>query len=266
MRSSTTSRLNFYLAFAALLLSLPSCDSPSGRALEETFEEFYTIEPTANVTIKNADGVVRVYGSDANEMWVQAIKRAYTRQRLKRIAINVSVQPGLVSIETDFPPKPKRSLRDRSGTVEYTIIVPQTASISQLEVANGEVVVEGMYGQTVLARLGNGRMFGHNCFSNAQFTVDRGIATLAYDWWEPGAFTIRADIAHGSALAFLPGNAAFRLAAEAPHGTIASDFPAKGVPDGGIIRKIDIATGSPPNASISLRVEDGNIRVEKAYP
>jgi hypothetical protein len=99
--------------------------------LEETFEQFHAIEPTADISIKNGDGVVRVYGSRTNDMRVQAIKRAYTSKRLKQIVVDVSVRPGSVSIETSFPPKPTWGLLDRSGTIEYTIVVPQTANISR---------------------------------------------------------------------------------------------------------------------------------------
>src|SRR5439155_2797958 len=102
-----------------------------------------------NVTVSNGDGAVFVYGSNANEMRVQVIKRAYTRERLKQIAVNVSVQLGSISINTKFPPKPKWALFDRSGTVDYTIVLPQTANISRLELANGEVLVDGMHGPTV---------------------------------------------------------------------------------------------------------------------
>ncbi|HEY5992696.1 MAG TPA: hypothetical protein VIU10_08960, partial [Candidatus Udaeobacter sp.] len=74
------------------------CGSAAHRTLEETFEETYTVEPTSSVTVVNGDGAVFVCGSNTNEMRVQAIKRAYTHGRLKQIAVNVSIQPGSISI------------------------------------------------------------------------------------------------------------------------------------------------------------------------
>ncbi len=168
------------------------------------FEQIYTIEPSANVTVINGDGAVFVYGSNTNEMRVQAIKRAYTRERLKQIAVDVSIQPGSVSINTKFPPKPKWTLFDRSGTVDYTIVVPATANLARLELGDGEVLVDGMRSQRMHARLGSGRMFAHNCFGNVALMLDRGTLTLVYDWWEPGKFSIQANIAHGNAWAFFP--------------------------------------------------------------
>ncbi|PYL67192.1 MAG: hypothetical protein DMF28_09745, partial [Verrucomicrobia bacterium] len=125
---------------------LAGCGSAADRALEETFEQTYTIEPTANITVINGDGAVLVYGSNTNEIQVRAVKRAYSRERLKQIAINVSVQPGSISINTKFPPKPKWALFDRSGTVDYTVVVPATANIGGLELNAGEVLLDGIHG------------------------------------------------------------------------------------------------------------------------
>jgi hypothetical protein len=234
--------------------------------LEETFEQFYTIEPTANVSIKTGDGVVRVYGSAANDVRVQAIKRAYTRERLKQIAVDVSVQPGSLSIETDFPPKPTWGLFDRSGTVEYTIVVPQTADISPLKLGNGALLVEGMRGRTLHAQLKRGRMLARNCFSNAIFSLGRGPLTLAYDWWEPGKFSIQANVANGNALAFFPGAAAFHLIAEAPRGRIANDFIERDERDAEGVFKVNTLVHGGGDAVIKLQATEGNIKVVRTNP
>jgi hypothetical protein len=234
--------------------------------LEETFEQFYTIDPTADVSIKNGDGIVRVYGSAANDMRVQAIKRAYTRERLGQIAVDVSVQPGSVSIETHFPPKPTWGLFDRTGTVEYTIVVPQAAKISRLELGNGEVLVEGMRGQTLHAQLRRGRMLARNCFGNAVFSLGRGPFALVYGWWEPEKFSIQANVANGNALAFLPGTAAFHLIAETRHGKIANDFIERNERHADETSKVDALVHGGGDAVIKLHTTQGNIKVVRTNP
>ena len=266
MRSATTNRQNLRLVLAASLLSFTGCGSATNRTLEETFEQSYTIEPTANVSIRNRDGVVRVYGSRANDMRVQAIKRAYSPSRLKQIMVNVSVQPGSVSIETNFPPKPTLGLFDRSGTVEYTIVVPETANISRLESGSGEVLVEGMRGQSLHAQLERGRMLARSCFSNAVFSLGRGTLTLAYEWWEPGKFSVQANVANGNALAFLPSAAAFRLIAETLHGKVANDFVERNDRRAEEISKVDTLVHGGSGAVIKLRVTEGDIKVMRANP
>jgi hypothetical protein len=266
VRSAAINRRNLRLILGASLLSLTGCGSATNCTLEETFEQLYSIEPTADVSIKNGDGVVRVYGSPANDMQVKAIKRAYTPKRLKRIVVDVSARPGSVSIETSFPPKPIWGLLDRSGTVEYTIVVPQTASISQLESANGEVLVEGMRGQSLHAQLESGRMLARNCFSNAVFSLGRGTLTLPYEWWEPGKFSIQANVAHGNASAFLPSAAAFHLIAETPHGKIANDFIERGERRAEVISNVDTLVHDGGGTVITLRAAEGNIKVVRTNP
>ncbi len=239
------------------------CDRPH---VEDIFEQSYAIEPTENVTIRNGDGAVRVYGSTATELSVHAIKRAYTPERLKQIVVNVSVRPGSVSIETTFPKKPTWGLFDRSGTVDYSVVVPQTASISRLELDNGEVLLDGMHGQAVHARSGSGQMFEHNCFSDVVFSLRHGALTLAYEWWEEGRFSIQANIARRNAWAFLPSGAAFRLTAETVHGKIANDFAEQGERPAGETSKVDMLVHSGDEAAIQMHVTEGNIKVVEQNP
>jgi hypothetical protein len=266
VRSATFNQQSFRLIFVACSLSLIGCGPASDRVLEETVEQSYKIEPTTSISIKNVDGSIEVYGSPAREMTLQAIKRAYSARRLKQIAVDVSVQPGTVAIETTFPREPRWGLLDRSGTVDYTIVVPDTASIPRLELANGEVSVEEMRGQSVHARLGTGRLFAHNCFSNVDVTVGRGTLTLAYEWWEPGKFSVQTKVADGNAWAFLPGDAAFHLIAETVHGKIASDFTAVKERRAEPTTKIDMPVNGGGEAQIRLRATEGNIKVVEENP
>jgi hypothetical protein len=264
--SAAFNQRRFRLALLVCSLSLIGCGPANDRVLEETTEQSYKIEPTASISIKSVDGSIHVYGSPANEITVQATKRAYTPKRLKQIAVNVSVQPGTIVIETNFPKEPRWGFFDHSGTVDYTIVLPDTASISGLELANGEVSVEGMRGQSVHAHLGNGRMFDHNCFSNVDVTVNRGTLTLAYEWWEPGKFSVQANIANGNAIAFFPGDAVFHLIAETIHGRIASDFAPEGERHPEPTAKINVLVNGGGDVGIKMDATEGNIKIVEQNP
>jgi len=254
------------LLLAALLPALAGCGSAADRAVEETFERTYTIEPTANIAVTNGDGAVLVYGSNTNQMQVRALKRAYTRERLKQIAINISVQPSSISINTKSPSRPKWALFDRSGTVDYTIVVPATANIVGLELNAGEVLLDGMRGSRVHARLGSGRMFAHNCFSNVVLTLHRGTLSLAYDWWEPGKFSIQANIAGGNAWAFFPSDIICHLVAETERGKIENDFKEPAGRGTEKATKIDMLIHGEDEAAITMRAREGNIKIVEASP
>jgi hypothetical protein len=268
VRSPLTKRRNFRPLVAVLLLSLVGCGSESDPVLEETFERLYAIQPTADITIQNRDGAILIYGSNTNEMRVQATKKAYSRIRLRQIAIDVSVQPTSVSINVKLPPESKWALFDRSGTVDCTIVVPATANISQLRLDAGEVLVDGMRGPSVHAQLGDGRMFAHNCFTDIDLALQRGNLTLSYDWWEPERFSVRANIVRGNAWAFLPSAAAFRLIAETVYGTIASDFdnaPVARAASAGA-EKIDTLVHGGGQAAIRVHTANGDVRIVEANP
>ena len=266
MRLAAINQQGVRLLLAALLSALAGCGSAAHRTLEETFEQVYTIEPSANVTVINADGAVFVYGSSTNEMRVQAIKRAYTRERLKQIAVDVSIQPGSVSINTKFPPKPKWALLDGSGTVDYTIVAPATANLTRLELGAGEVVVDGMRGERMHASLGSGRMFAHNCFGKVALALDRGTLTLVYDWWETRKFSIKANIGHGNAWAFFPADIVCHLVAETGHGKIENDFVESTERGTKETTKINMLIEGGGDAGVTMRAKDGDLRIVKTSP
>jgi hypothetical protein len=201
-------------------------------------------------------------------MQVHATKKAYSRTRLKQIAIDVSVRPHSVSINVKPPPKPRLALFDRSGTVDCTIVVPATANISLLRLNAGEVFVDGMHGRSVHARLGDGRIFAHNCFSDTDLVLRRGNLTISYDWWEHGPFSVWGNIAQGNAWALLPGDAAFHLVAETLHGRLASDFddtPVARAAAAGV-EKIDTFIHGGGHATIQVRTANGDIKIIEANP
>jgi hypothetical protein len=268
VQSLLSNRLKFRLIVTILALSLAGCGSGKNRLLEESFEQLYAIEPNANISIQNGDGAVSVYGSNVNEMRVHAVKRAYQRARLKQIAIGVSTKPRSVSITTKFPPSPGWGMFDRSGTVDYTVTVPATANIAKLELDAGEVLVDGMRGKTTRARLGQGRMFARNCFTNLDLAIWRGNLILSYDWWETSTFIAQANLAQGNAWAYLPVGGALHLFAKAVHGEIFSDFETRAVAESAPARgmKVDALVNGGGEAAIKLRVTEGNIKIVEAGP
>jgi hypothetical protein len=253
---------------AALLISLSGCGHANDRVIEETFEHLYTIEPGANITIQNGDGAVLIYGSNVNEMRVHAVKKAYSHARLTQIGIDVSIKPGSVSITTKFPPKPKLDLFDRSGTVDYTIVVPATVAISELELDAGEILVDGMRGPMTRARLGEGRVFTRNCFTNLDVAVRRGNLIVSYDWWEESSFSAEANVAAGNVWMYIPGDAAFHFLAEAAQGKIVSDFEtiALEARASAPSTKTDTLVHGGGEATMKIRVEEGNINIVEANP
>ena len=247
---------------------LSGCGSANNRVLEEVSEKVYTVAPDANISIHNYDGAILVYGSDVNEVRVQSLKKAYSHERLNQIGIDVSTNPGAVSINVKAPSHPKWAFSDHSGTIDCTIVVPATASISALDLNAGEVLVDSMRGPGVRARLNDGRIFARNCFTNLDLTLNRGTLALSYEWWEKKNFSAQTSMIQGNAWVWLPSEAAFHLLARAAHGEIANDFnnlPVSAHSSGSEI-SIDQIVNGGGSTTINVQVEKGNIKIAEANP
>jgi DUF4097 and DUF4098 domain-containing protein YvlB len=247
---------------------LAGCRPAVDQTLEETIDHTYPVEPTARLSVTNRDGSIRVYGAGGNirEVRVEAIKKAYKPERLKAISVQISAKPDSISIETNFPDDSNAGFSDRSGTVDYVIVVPQTMRILKLELGDGEIQVEEMRGEKARVQLGNGRVFAHNCFGNLDLNVKTGNLAIFYDWWEDAEFSIHATVEDGNSLAYIPSDAAFHLIAHAATGKIGNDFAEKEQRHAELVDKIDMLVGGGGSATFQLEAEDGNIKISEHNP
>lgn len=231
--------------------------------LEEVVDQKYQVDPNVALSVQNIDGSIRVYAADKPEVRIQAIKKSYSAERLHGIVVDVKASPNEIAVTTNFPPR-KGAVSDRSGTVDYIIVVPQTARISDLGLTNGEVLVEGLRkGGSAKARLVNGSLTGHNCFGDLDLAVETGRLDVAYDWWENHEFAVKASNTKGNIRAAFPGDAALNLSATATEGRIANGFAPKKTGPADVIHSVAEVIGVDARAVISLEARRGNIRIEK---
>lgn len=247
---------------------LLSCRPAVDQTLEEMIDQRHPIDPTGTISITNRDGSIRIYGTggDTREVRVEAIKKAYSTERLKAISIQVSAQPNSISIDTIYPPNSSAGFSDRSGTVDYVIVVPQKIRISKMELTNGEVLLEEMRSEEARAQLGNGRLFVHNCFGNLDLNLKTGNLAIVYEWWEEAEFAIRANIEDGNAFAYIPSEAAFHLIAHTATGKIANDFEEKEQRHAEPINKIDMMVGGGSKTTFQFETQDGNVKIAEHNP
>jgi hypothetical protein len=249
---------------AAVALSV-ACHERGDQTFESIVEKDYDFPPGGELTVRNAEGSIRIYGSDLPGMKLIAMKKAYSSERLNKIEVKVVADAGSTMIDTIFPPKKEGwGFGDRSGTVDYIIIVPDSTRIGNLEVVNGEISVDGLRDSSAKARLVNGRMFSHNCFGDLDFAVTNGRLDFFYDWWEPGTFTIEGAIVNGNIQAFVPRGSSFHVDAETKDGRIVDHFGETNTPrENGT--EFETTIGSGPSPSFRIRTTHGNIHFERAY-
>jgi hypothetical protein len=249
----------------ALSVSFHGCGGKVNGPLEETLTETYPLNSDAAVTIANQDGSIRIYGG-GDELKVRAVKKAYSAARLTQIKVHITTGPESASITTDYPAKPKWGFSDRSGTVDYIIVVPETARVVRAELMSGELAVEGLRGERVEARLGNGLMFARNCFADLQLNLDTGNLSLSFDWWEREKFSVDGTVQHGHIWSFFPGDAAFHLRADSPTGKIANDFLERENRRAEPTNSTDMIVGDGDDVRVKIRTEHGNIRIAETNP
>ena len=252
--------------FALLAFALCGCGAGEDRTFEDVSEQTYPLNRDATFRIRNLDGSIRIYGSDKPEMIVETIKKAYSTERLKEIVAKISVQPGSAQIDTIYPSQSKRwSLADRSGTVDYNIVVPQTCRLASVELANGEILIDGMHGPGANARLINGRLVGHNCFGDLNFAVVTGNIDFLFEWWEEAKSSVLGEVVNGNIFAALPDDSSFTLTAETVNGQIGSTFGESDGPLAGPIRHLQTAFGPDIRSDIKVHTTNGNIKIEETF-
>lgn len=241
-------------------LLLIGCGSPIETAVEQTAEETYEVDSTGTLSIRNATGSVRIHGSDDAGMKVKTVKKAWNAEQLKAIAARVSLQTKSVSIETSFQAQKTWRFSNRSGSVDYDIILPRSIKISRLELGNGDVLIEGMRGD-VRADLVNGGLTARNCFGNVQLSVANGGLDLLYEKWQQRPFDVESRIISGNARLFLPRGASFHVLAEATNGNVSNRFAEVKGQKTEKATKVNMSIGPEPRPKINLRVINGDIEI-----
>jgi hypothetical protein len=120
------------LALAALVAAMSGGASAQDRVQEE-FHQTYQLNQQGRVRLENINGNVRLMGWDGSEVKVDAVKWAYTRERLDEAEIVVESNPDSLRIYTKYPARNQTFTNDRTSrlnnpaTVEYTLFVPRHA-------------------------------------------------------------------------------------------------------------------------------------------
>lgn len=236
----------------------------AGEVLEDRIEKTIPLQADGIFSLRAIDGSVEIYGAENNEVKLVAIRKAFSLERLNQIQVRVSGRDDVVKIETTAPPQPRWGLKDRSGTVDYLINLPQHARILSLDVPNGDVVIHGMRGGSVDASLGNGRMTAHNCYCNQTLRVQRGRLDLFFDWNDLRAIAVEGTVVSGNIHAVIPGDSSFHLRAASVTGRVANDFTRMQERRRGGVSQVDEVIGDEPLSQLLLRATNGNINISES--
>ena len=197
---------------------------PKGDELTEEFHQTYPLSPTGRVSVANINGDVHIAVWDQNSVKVDAVKRAYSQERLSEVTIDVTNTADSVQIKTKYPEKHNYggNREDSAASVEYTLTVPRQASLDGAELVNGSLDVEGIQGD-VHASLVNGRakaagLGGEVKLSTVNGGIEANVASL------DGAKGVTLNSVNGSIVLIVPSGASADVKASTIHGAISNDF------------------------------------------
>jgi DUF4097 and DUF4098 domain-containing protein YvlB len=252
-------------AFAAFLAA--TSVTQAVETFEETVDQTYSLGDSPRISIQNRDGSIRIYAAAVTEVSLHASKRAYSQQRLDAINLNITTKPNSLTIETQFPPEPHAlSFADRSGVVDYTLIVPMSTRITRCELRAGEILIEGLQNGSATAHLVNGWLGAHNCFIDLELSIVNGRLDVAYDWWQAEKpFAADANSINGTVRLLVPPDAALSIQADSRNGQVASNLNEDEPKQAGRSIATVLGTPGPSGAQLHLHSVNGNIRLDRSY-
>ena len=197
---------------------------PRGDELTEQFSQAYPLSPTGRVHISNINGDVHINVWDQNSVKVDAVKRAYSQQRLSEATIEVTNTEDSVKIKTKYPQNQNfgGNRDDSAASVEYTLTVPRGARLQGAELVNGSLDIEGLQGD-VNASLVNGAVKAERLGGAVKLSTVNGRIAVNASGLE-NAKGVALNSVNGAIELVVPGGAGANVEASTIHGPITNDF------------------------------------------
>jgi DUF4097 and DUF4098 domain-containing protein YvlB len=213
------------LAALALAASDATRAQSSRPEVTEEFHQTYPLTSEGRVSLTNINGGVRVSVWDRGEVKVDAVKRAYTQERLQEAKINVDAGAGYVRVETEYPDYHWRDDGERHenpASVEYTLTVPRGARLDDINLVNGSLTIEGVTGP-VHASSVNGRVTARGLTGTVNLSVVNGNLEATLDRLNESG-TVSLTSVNGPLSVTIPSDSNATVHANTIRGRINNDF------------------------------------------
>ena len=216
-------------ARSAIVLSLCSflviaaaahASDPRGAFTEE-FHQTYALSPGGRVELENVNGPVHISTWEQNQVKVDAVKYADSKQRLEEARIEVDSGSDHLSIRTKYPEHDQWGMNVNPASVEYTLTVPRAARLDEIKLINGALDVAGAAGE-VHASCVNGKLEAHNLSGSAELSTVNGQMDVTFNQI-PGS-SIQLSSVNGSVEMTIPSDAKAEIEASTVSGRIENDF------------------------------------------
>jgi hypothetical protein len=210
---------------ALLTLGLQAHASPDHRGLlTEEFHQTYAITADGRVELDNINGDVHISSWDRNEVKVDAIKYADTKEDLEEAKIEIDSGKDHLSIQTKYPHRDQGwnwGSHNHPASVEYTLTVPRTVRLDEIKLINGQLDVNGVSGE-VRASCINGRLEAAGLAGRAKLSTING--HLEAKFGQLAGKSVELNSVNGSVDLTIPSDSNAEVEASTISGGIHNDF------------------------------------------
>ncbi|MGA9528398.1 MAG: DUF4097 family beta strand repeat-containing protein [Terriglobales bacterium] len=193
----------------------------------EEFHKVYPLSAQGRVEIANVNGPVHIAAWDRPEVKVDAVKSAWSKERLDEARIEVEVTGDRISIRTEYPGHDRTFNYGSDGEhnnparVEYTITVPRQANLDEVKLVNGRLDIQGVAGD-VHASCVNGRLEARNLQGRSELSTVNGSLEASIDQLHSSGITVSS--VNGNVQVTLPSDTNAEIKASTMSGSISNDF------------------------------------------
>ena len=221
----------------------------AGSEFEEIIDRSFPLAEGGVVALENINGDVSIEVWDSAEVRMFAVKKASSQELLDGLEIKVDADGRSVRIDTEYP-----SMRDyehESGTfmrVEFTLTVPKTARLDDVDLVNGNLQVVGVEGGISVGTV-NGNIDVRDCAGDAELGTVNGTIEAYINSLDLGGELEMVSV-YGRLDLYLASSFSADLRAESVNGSLKNDFG------------IEIHKGKYVGSDFSGSVGGGGAKVE----
>jgi len=191
----------------------------------ERFEQTYPLNANGRVNVSNVNGSITVEAWDRNEVKLEAVKIADTKENLADVEIKIDARQDSFSVEADyeFTKNNKREWKNyRKLEVQFRLSVPRTAVLNEIETVNGSVTVSNFVNYTKVSAV-NGEVKATNLRGNANLSTVNGSVEAVFDRLETKT-KISLETVNGRVNLLIPSDSNATITADTLNGSINNDF------------------------------------------
>lgn len=237
-----------------------------GEQVTEEFHQTYPLSATGRVNLANINGGVKIRVWDRAAVQVDAIKKAYRRERLEEAKIEVNATEENIRIKTDYPDesmtfRSDQRRYDNPASVEFSLMVPRKAILESIELINGAVDIEGVEGNVKASSI-NGAVTARGLMGDARLSTINGPLQAVFTQLDESK-AISLGSVNGEVTVVIPSDANAMVRASTVHGMISNDFGIQVKHGEYVGHNLDgqIGSGGP---KVKLTNVNGGIRITHA--